>query len=126
MRSRKTTGGLTCRSGISLSTIVKRVRSIPAPSGVINAIETFGGVAYATSDRHVDLRKSSRSRDIPKLCEHAQLIAASVARPSYRISGRRWCGERKARFILLTPSVSDKYCRRRLPPAAVAAVAESR
>ena len=32
----------------------------------------------------------------------------------------------KARFILLTPSVSDKYCRRRLPPAAVAAVAESR
>ena len=22
----------------------------------------------------------------------------------------------KARFILLTPSVSDKYCRRRLPP----------
>ena len=32
----------------------------------------------------------------------------------------------KARFILLTPSVSDKYCRRCLPPAAVAAVAESR
>ena len=24
--------------------------------------------------------------------------------------------ETKARFILLTPSVSDKYCRRRLPP----------
>ena len=57
MRSRKTTGGLTCRWGISLSTIVKQVRSIPAPSRVINAIETFGGVAYATSDRHVDLRR---------------------------------------------------------------------
>ena len=96
MRSRKTTGGPTRRWGISLSTIVKRVRSIPAPSIVINAIETFGGVAYAISDRHVDLRKSSRSRDIPKLGEPAQPIGVSVARPSCRISGRRRCGERSS------------------------------
>ena len=45
MRSLKTSGGLTRGRGISPSTIAKWVNSMPAASRVIDAMETFGGVA---------------------------------------------------------------------------------
>ena len=63
MRSLKTSGGLTRGRGISPSTIAKWVHSMPAASRVMNAIETFGGVACVTPEQHVDLRESSKRRD---------------------------------------------------------------
>ena len=63
MRSLKTSGGLTRGRGISPSTIAKWVHSMPAASRVINAMETFGGVACVTSEQHVDLRESNQKRD---------------------------------------------------------------
>ena len=56
MRSLKTSGGLTRGRGISPSTIAKWVHSMPAASRVIDAMETFSGVACVTSEQHVDLR----------------------------------------------------------------------
>ena len=63
MRSLKTSGGLTRGRGISPSTIAKWVHSMPAASRVIDAMETFGGVACVTSEQHVDLRESDQKRD---------------------------------------------------------------
>ena len=63
MRSLKTSGGLTRGRGISSSTIAKWVHSMPAASRVIDAMETFGGVACITSEHHVDLRESDLKRD---------------------------------------------------------------
>ena len=63
MRSLKTSGGLTRGRGISPSTIAKWVHSMPAASRVIDAMETFGGVACITSEQHVDLRESDQKRD---------------------------------------------------------------
>ena len=62
-RSLKTSGGLTRGRGISPSTIAKWVHSMPAASRVIDAMETFGGVACVTSEQHVDLRESNQKRD---------------------------------------------------------------
>ena len=48
------------------STIAKWVHSMhsmPAASRVIDAMETFGGVACVTSEQHVDLRESNQKRD---------------------------------------------------------------
>ena len=55
MRSLKTSGRC-----ISPSTIAKWVHSMPAASRVIDAMETFGGVACVTSEQHVDLRESNQ------------------------------------------------------------------
>ena len=63
MRSLKTSGGLTRGRGISPSTVAKWVHSMPAASRVIDAMETFGGVACVTSEQHVDLRESDQKRD---------------------------------------------------------------
>ena len=63
MRSLKTSGGLTRWRGISPSAIAKWVHSMPAASRVIDAMETFGGVACVTSQQHVDLRESDQKRD---------------------------------------------------------------
>ena len=63
MRSLKTSGGLTRGRGKSPSTIAKWVHSMPAASRVIDAMETFGGVACVTSEQHVDLRESDQKRD---------------------------------------------------------------
>ena len=63
MRSLKTSGGLIRGHGISPSTIAKWVHSMPAASRVIDAMETFGGVAWVTSEQHVDLRESDQKRD---------------------------------------------------------------
>ena len=59
---------------------------------------------------------------------YSTLLSFTVVEPfcTIRCVLHPYGGNPKARFILLTPSVSDKYCRRRLPPAAVDAVAESR
>ena len=43
--------------------IVKWVHSKPAASRVIDAMETFGGVACVTSEKHVDSRESSQRHD---------------------------------------------------------------
>ena len=61
IRSLKTSGGLTRGRGISPSTIAKWVHSMP--SRVIDAMETFSGVACVTSEHHVHLRESSQRRD---------------------------------------------------------------
>ena len=61
IRSLKTSGGLTRGRGISPST--KWVHSMHAASRVIDAMETFSGVACVTSEHHVDLRESSQRRD---------------------------------------------------------------
>ena len=63
IRSLKTSGGLTRGRGISPSTIAKLVHSMPAASRVIDAMETFSGVACVTSEHHVDLRESNQRRD---------------------------------------------------------------
>ena len=63
MRSLKTSGGLTRGRGISPSTIAKWVHSMPAATRVIDAMETFSGVACVTSEQHVDLRESNQRRD---------------------------------------------------------------
>ena len=52
MRSLKTSGGLTRGRGISPSTIAKWVNSMPAASRVIDAMETFGGVAIRADEHH--------------------------------------------------------------------------
>ena len=64
MHSLKTTGGLTRGRGISPSTIAKWVHSMPATCRIVDARETFSGVANTTSEQHVDLRESRQRRNL--------------------------------------------------------------
>ena len=98
MRSLKTSAGLTRGRGILPSTIAKWVHSMPAASRVIDAMETFGGVACVTSEQHVDLRESDQKRDhdIPNLIGPASPVSASVT--SSRTSGQWCCSERSCQL----------------------------
>ena len=102
MRSLKTSGGLTSGRGISPSTIAKWVHSMPAASRVIDAMETFGGVACVTSEQHVDLRESDQKRDHADIATFLTLfgpaspVSASVT--SSRISGQWCCSERSCQL----------------------------
>ena len=72
MHSLKTTGGLTRGRGISPSII--------ATCRIVDARETFSGVASTTSEQHVDLRESRQRRDLAdmttlkRLADHTQPI----------------------------------------------------
>lgn len=77
MRSMKSSGGLTGGRGISPSTIATWIKSMPACSRIVEAVEAFAGVETNTSDQHVELREASQKRNakdikifVEWLCEH--------------------------------------------------------
>ena len=63
MRSLKTSGGLTQGRGITPSTIATWIKSMPATSRIIEAMEEFAGVEATSSEQHVDLREAHQRRD---------------------------------------------------------------
>lgn len=63
MRSMKVTGELTRGRGILPSTIASWIRSMPASTKIVEAIEEFGDVKGIASEQHMELRES-RQRPI--------------------------------------------------------------
>ena len=80
MHSLKTTGGLTRGRGISPSIIAKWIHSMPATCRIVDARETFSGVASTTSEQHVGFRESRQRCDLAdmttlkRLADHTQPI----------------------------------------------------
>ena len=64
IRSLKTTGGLTRKSGMTESQRLVWLLSTPACAQVNCAMQEFTEVSYTTSDQHKDVSKARQERDI--------------------------------------------------------------
>ena len=64
MRSVKTHGGLTRGKGFTETQRLVWVLSMPACANINNAMQSFTGVSYETSDQHKDLSKARQTRDV--------------------------------------------------------------
>ena len=67
MRSLSSIGGLTGGRGITATTIATWINSMPACSGVCEAMEEFAGVRSVSSEQHMELREARQKRNCKDL-----------------------------------------------------------
>lgn len=70
MRSAKTHGGLTRGKGMSETQRAVWVLSMPACSNVNQAMQSFGGVTYETSEQRKDVSKARQAKDVTHLISY--------------------------------------------------------
>jgi len=74
MRSLKTIGGLTRETGISETQRLVWLLSMPMCAKISCAMQALSSVEYSTSEQHVDMSKSRKSRDTEETLKVLQFM----------------------------------------------------